>query len=246
MVRAGIGLSVEGTHAVKAALDVGRVIALTVESGRAENPLVSSIVAVARSSDVSVEYVDDVRPLAETTAPQGVVATATPLPTFTVKDLISRGSPPAVVVLDRVEDPRNLGAIARSALAAGVGGLVIAERRAAPLSGAAFKAAAGALEYLPVAVVGSIAGAVRDLRRLGLWAVGLDETAEKPLLGLGLLAEPVAVVLGAEGRGLSRLVRDRVDVLVGIPTSATMPSLNVSAAATLAVFEISRTRGRIT
>jgi 23S rRNA (guanosine2251-2'-O)-methyltransferase len=242
MVRAGIGLSVEGTHAVAAALRVGRVTALTVERGRADSSTVAALIALAKGAGVSVAYVDDVRPIAETTAPQGVVATTRPLPLLSLNDLVMRSSPAAIVVLDRVEDPRNVGAIARSAAAAGVTGLVVAERRAAPISAAAFKAAAGAFEDLSVAAVGSIGDAIRDLRKFGVWTVGLDEMGERSLFGLDLLAEPVGLVLGAEGKGLSRLVRDRVDLIVNIPTDPAMPTINVSAAATLAVFEITRAR----
>jgi 23S rRNA (guanosine2251-2'-O)-methyltransferase len=206
---------------------------------------VGEIAAAARHSGIPVDEVDDVRPLAGTTAPQGVVAEATPLPLWDLGTLVAADDPAAVLVLDRIEDPRNLGAVARSAVAAGVGCLVVAERRAAPLSPAAFKAAAGALEHLSVAVVGSIADAVRDLKSLGCWAVGLDAGGERSLFGCDLLAEPVALVLGAEGRGLSRLVRDRLDQIVHIPISPRLESLNVSAAATLAVFELARARGRI-
>ena len=246
MARAGIGHSVEGAHAVTAALRAGRVTALTVESARAEHEPLFSLISSAKEAGVTVSYVDDVRPLAATTAPQGVVAATTPLPLLALKDLVARTEPAAIVVLDRVEDPRNVGAIARSAVAAGVAGLVVPERRAAPISGAAFKAAAGAFEDLGVTVVGSIAEAIRDLQKLGVWAVGLDGRGERSLFDLDLLAAPVAMVVGSEGKGLSRLVRDRVDILVRIPTMASMPSLNVSAAATLAVFEMSRARRPIT
>ncbi len=246
MARTGIGDKVEGTHAVAAAVAAGRVIRLSVERSRLENPAVAAILVAAEAGGVVIEVVDDVGSRAGTTAPQGVVASARPLRPLTLAQLVALEDPPAVLVLDRVEDPRNVGAVARSAVAAGVAGLVVAERRAAPLSAAAFKAAAGAFENLAVAVVGSVADAVRDLRDLGLWTVGLDSAGERSLFGLDLLAEPVALVLGAEGPGLSRLVRDRLDLIVRIPIAPAMESLNVSAAATLAVFELSRARGRIT
>ena len=144
---------------------------------------------------------DDVRPLAGTTSPQGIVAEATPLPRLTLAELVAIDDPSAVLVLDRVEDPRNVGAAARSAVAAGVTAMVVARRRAAPLGAAAFKAAAGAFEDISIAVVSSIADAVGDLQQLGLWTVGLDSSGERSLFGLDLLGGPVAVVLGSEGRG---------------------------------------------
>jgi 23S rRNA (guanosine2251-2'-O)-methyltransferase len=116
-------------------------------------------------------------------------------------------------------------------------------RRAAPLSPAAFKSAAGALERLAVAVVGSIPDALASLRALGLWVVGLDQGAEQSLFGLQLLTEPVAVVVGAEGGGLSRLTARRCDLLVSVPMVSGSESLNASVSAALAVFEIMRVRG---
>ncbi len=147
------------------------------------------------------------------------------------------------MVLDRLEDPQNVGAVARSALAAGMSGMVVPSRRAAPLGATAFKAAAGALEELPVSI-SSTAQAVATLRRLGLWTVGLSAAAETSLFGLALLAEPVAVVVGAEGGGLSPLVEQRVDLCVRIPMPGPTESLNASVAAALAAFEIARIRGR--
>jgi 23S rRNA (guanosine2251-2'-O)-methyltransferase len=246
MAHAGIGDRLEGTHAVSAALRAGRVVHLTVERGRLDHRGVAAILATAAEKDIVVEIVDDVRPLAGTTAPQGVVARARPLAVRSLDELIGLDDPPAVLVLDRVEDPRNVGAVARSAVAAGIKALVVAERRAAPLSAAAFKAAAGAFEEIGIAVVGSIADGVRDLHRRGLWVVGLDAAAERPLFGLDLLTEPVALVVGAEGKGLSRLVTDRLDLAVRIPIAPQMESLNVSTAAALAAFELARVRGRIT
>ena len=244
MASAGIGDSLEGVHAVAAALDAGRVTSLTVEAHRVGKPPVARLVATARALGVPVSTTDDVRHLAATSAPQGVVASAIPIATRWVRDLVDGPEVPAVLVLDRVEDPRNVGAAARSAAAAGLTGLVVAQRRAAPLGAVAFKAAAGGLEHIPVAVVGSIADAVAELHRLGLWTIGLDTGGDQALFGLDLLAGPVALVLGSEGKGLSRLVSERVDVIASIPLADHTESLNVSAAATLAAFEVARSRGR--
>jgi 23S rRNA (guanosine2251-2'-O)-methyltransferase len=121
-------------------------------------------------------------------------------------------------------------------------GIVVSDKRAAPLQATAFKSAAGALERLRVCVHSSIADAVVRLQRAGVWVVGLSADAETPVFGLSLFTEPVAVVVGAEGSGLSRLVRDRSDMTVRIPMASSVESLNASAAATLAMFEVGRVR----
>jgi 23S rRNA (guanosine2251-2'-O)-methyltransferase len=156
---------------------------------------------------------------------------------------VAATDPPAVVVLDHLEDPRNVGAIARSMVASGTLGLVVSRRRGAPLGATAFKSAAGAFEHLTIAEVSSVAAAVDDLRRLGVWIVGLDAGGDRSLFGLDLFTEPVAIVIGAEGRGLGRLVAERVDVTASIPLAGPVESLNASVAAALAVFEIGRVRG---
>jgi 23S rRNA (guanosine2251-2'-O)-methyltransferase len=242
MALSGIGDRVEGLHAVRAAGRAGRVRELLVESGVRNRPDVAEVLQTVTEAGGRVRIVDDLTDLAETTAPQGLLARAVPIPTVRLDDLVERSSPPAVMVLDHLEDPRNVGAIARSALAAWMSGLVISSRRAAPLSAVAFKAAAGALEHLPVAVVSSVADSVERLRRRGLWTVGLSADGESSVFGLGLFAEPVALVVGAEGRGLSRLVSERADVLVRVPMNEAAEHLNASVAAAIAMFEIARVR----
>lgn len=238
MAPAGYGDRVEGLHAVAAAAAAGRVQRLLVERSRLRRAEVGAIVASLPSG--RVEEVDDVRPFASTEAPQGLVAECRPLASVPLESFTSER--PALLVLDHVEDPHNVGAVARSALAAGMTGMVVSARRAAPLSATAFKAAAGALETLPVAVVGSIPETLSRLHSLGVWTVGLDGNAESNLFGLELLAEPVALVLGAEGVGLRALVRKRCEVLASIPIAGDVESLNVSVAAALASFEVMRVR----
>ncbi len=241
MAPAGIGNRVEGLHAVAAAVAAGRVTRLDVARSRLRRPEVGEVVAAARAAGAEIREVEDVA--GETDAPQGLVAHARPLPQVSLDEALARTMPPALLVLDHLEDPRNVGAIARSAAAAGLGGIVVPTRRAAPLGATAFKAAAGALERLAVVTVSSIADAVADLKRRQVWTVGLDSGAATPLFGLGLLAEPVAVVVGAEGGGLGRLVAERCDVLASIPLAAGVESLNASVAAALAAFEVARARG---
>lgn len=236
MAPAGYGDRVEGIHAVTAAVAAGRVEKLFVETGRRSR--VEHILARVEASVVT--YVDDVRSMADTDAPQGVVARCRPIIPATLDDLA--GPAAAILVLDHIEDPHNVGAVARSARAAGSTGLVVSGRRAAPLSAAAFKAAAGALEDLPVAIVSSIPEALRRLKERGVWIVGLDAGGGRSLFGLDLLTEPVAVVVGAEGAGLAQLTRKRCDVVTSIPMVVGTESLNASVSAALASFEIMRVR----
>lgn len=243
MALAGIGTELEGIHAVEAAVQRGRVTEIFVERRRAESVDLGRILESARLQGIPVDVVDDVRPLAVTDAPQGVVAKARAISPLSIKSAAALVDAPALLVLDHIEDPRNIGAAARSAVAAGMTALVIPQRRSAPLGATAFKAAAGALEELPLVVVSSIADALKRLDQLDVWKVGLDGDATQSLLGLDLLDRPVAVCVGAEGRGLSRLVAERCDVLAHIPMVGETESLNVSVAAALACYEVARVRG---
>jgi len=234
MALAGIGTELEGIHAVEAALLHGRVQTLSVEQRRMDRPDLARIVRLAQSQGIPVTAVDDVRPFATTGAPQGVFARARPINPISVKDAVALSENPALLVLDHVEDPRNIGAAARSAVAAGMTALVVSQRRSAPIGATAFKAAAGALEDLPLVVVSSVADALKRLDQLDVWKVGLDGGGDTSLLGLDLLERPVAVCIGSEGEGLSKLVAERCDVLVYIPMVGGTESLNASVAAALA------------
>ncbi len=243
MALAGIGADLEGTHAVEAAIDAGRVRELIVERRRAGRDDVVRLISKAKSSGAHVTMVDDVRPLAATDAPQGVIARAVAIPTVRLDDAVHGSDLPALLVLDHVEDPRNIGAAARTAWAMGMTALVVSHRRSAPIGATAFKAAVGALEHVPVVAVSSIAEALSRLSKLDVWTVGLEGEAETSLLGLDLLSRPVALCIGAEGAGLSRLVAERCDVLARIPMVGGAESLNASVAASLACFEVARVRG---
>jgi 23S rRNA (guanosine2251-2'-O)-methyltransferase len=242
MAPAGIGDRVEGVHAVAAAVAAGRVRTLHVDRARLRHDDVAALVDSARRAGVAVEIEDDVRAMAATGAPQGVVAEARPIHPLDLADAVALADPPVVLVLDHLEDPRNVGAIARSARAAGVPAMVVPTRRAAPLGATAFKAAAGALEHVGVVPVSSIPETLKRLSRIGLWIVGLDGRATTSLWGFDLFTQPVALVVGAEGSGLHRLVAERCDALVRIPMDGATESLNASVAAGLAMFEVLRVR----
>lgn len=177
--------------------------------------------------------------LARGVAHQGVVALAPP---FKYQPLDAFADATLVVVLDGVTDPQNLGAIARNAEVAGADGLVLRERRSAHVTPAAEKASAGALSWLGVALVPNIARALGDLAAHGLWTVGLDAGGEAQMWSCPLLDERVALVVGAEGTGLSRLTCERVDARVAVPTRGRIDSLNAASATAVALFEVVRRR----
>jgi len=233
-----------GIHAVREALASGRALERILVARGRHGERVEELVRLARERGVPVRFEDRVQldRLAGREEHQGVVAVAAAKRAVSLEDLLTGPSSDALfVLLDGIEDPRNLGAIARSALAAGASGLVIAERRAAGLTDTASRAAAGALEHLPVARVGNMARAMEELKEAGWWLVGLDERAEKPHTEQDFTGR-VALVLGGEGKGLHDLVRKRCDFLVAIPTVGPVRSLNVSVAAGVVLFEAVRQR----
>ena len=147
-----------------------------------------------------------------------------------------------LVVVDGVTDPQNLGALLRSAECAGVTGVVLPRHRSAHVTPTVTKVAAGAVEHVSVAVVPGVPGTLQELERLGVWTVGLDERGSEPVFNLPLGDRPIALVIGAEGRGLAPLSRQRCDVLARIPLHGSIDSLNVSAAGAVAMFEVARQR----
>lgn len=151
---------------------------------------------------------------------------------------------PMIVALDGVTDPRNLGAIARSATAFGAHGLLIPSRRTAAVTGGAWKTSAGTLANLRVARASNLTAALREYREAGLFVVGLDGEGRTDIGDVSLLADPVVVVVGSEGKGLSRLVREQCDVLARIPMHAAAESLNAGVAAGVALYEVARHRSR--
>jgi len=181
--------------------------------------------------------------MAGTGAHQGVVAITSAKQYTDLDDVLAakRGQYSLVVVLDGVEDPHNLGAILRTADAAGADGVVIPERRAAGITGTGAKASAGASEYLPVAKVTNISRTLEDLKAKGLWIAGLDERGPQTYDKVDYNMD-CAIVLGAEGKGLHDLVKRKCDFLVSIPMLGKVPSLNVSVATGVMLYEVARQR----
>jgi 23S rRNA (guanosine2251-2'-O)-methyltransferase len=243
--RRDLGQQVEGRQAVRELLVAGRrkVHDLWLSTGAEDAPVVGEIATLAEAAGVRVRRVppDQIERRARTGAPQGLVAFAAPVPTADLDALLA--DPRAfLVALDGVTDPQNLGAVMRSAETAGATGVVLATHRAVGLTPAVAKAAAGALEYLPVTFVSGIPGALDRAKRAGVWCAGLDAGGDQSLYDLAVADAPLVLVLGAEGRGLSRLARTRCDVVASIPMYGHIASLNVSAAAAVACTEIARRR----
>jgi 23S rRNA (guanosine2251-2'-O)-methyltransferase len=211
------------------------------------SPQLDRIEELAAQRRVPVESVPRARldAQARTDAPQGVVALARPLDPVPLHDLCRPardGTPPFLLVAAGITDPRNLGALLRSAECAGVGGVVLPRHRSARLSATVTKTAAGAIEHLSFAVVGGVPTALQELRELGVWSIGLAGEADQSLYDLPLGDGPVALVVGSEEKGLAPLVRRRCDALVAIPQHGALPSLNVGVAGAVACFEVARQR----
>jgi 23S rRNA (guanosine2251-2'-O)-methyltransferase len=233
-----------GIHAVEEALAAGRALDRIVIARGRHGTRMDEIVQRARSRGVPVRFEDRLQldRLAGTREHQGVVALAAAKSAVGLEDLLKAKSERGLIVLlDGIEDPQNLGAIVRTALASGADGVVIPERRAAGLTDSVARASAGALEHLPVARVKNLARAMEQLKEAGYWLVGLDERASKRYTEVQFTGA-TGIVLGGEGQGLHELTRKHCDFLVFIPTTGPVRSLNVSVAAGVVLFEAVRQR----
>lgn len=245
----GIGGSqIEGRQAVRELLiaQKRRVIEIWVSDEIEDNPIIDDIVDLASAQRVPLRRVKrkDIDRDARSEAPQGILAKAEPIAEFDLGELLrDTKSPQFYVAVDGVTDPGNLGAILRCCDGAGVSGVILPRHRAVHITPTAAKSAAGAAEYVPMCVVGGLPTALQQMKDAGVWVIGLDDSADRSIFEMGsLVRESVCVVLGAEGAGLSRLVRERCDVLVSIPMFGALSSLNVSVAAALATYEVVRAR----
>ena len=236
-----------GAHPVLEALRAGTVQRVLLAEGRSRSAVVEELLQEAARQAVPVRSVNP-RELARH-APaqntQGVVAAVRRPPTIPLAELLAVASSeehvPLLLVLDQIQDPQNLGAILRTADAARVDGVVLPQRRSAPLSGVAAKTSAGAIHHLPIAEVSNLARALQEVRDRGIWTVGLDESADLTAYDVDL-SVPLAVVVGSEGTGLRRLTRDHCDLIVSLPMAGRVASLNASVAAGIALYEVVRQR----
>lgn len=234
-----------GVNPVMEALRAGRVRRLRV--GPRSDQRVADAIALAQKRGVSIERVDGrlLERDARGAVHQGLVAEVDAPQEYTPADLVAAAAPdPALlVVLDGVEDPHNVGAILRTVDAAGAHGVIRQARRAASLDGVVAKASAGAVASVRVATVVNIARALEELKAANVWVVGLADAAQERYEDVDLTV-PSAIVLGAEGSGMRRLVRDRCDRVVALPMCGSVGSLNVSVAAGIMLYEAVRQRGK--
>ena len=234
-----------GLNPVLEALRQQRVRRLRI--GARADRRIEELVALARAQNVHIERVDmsALERVARGGVHQGVVADVEAPRDYGIGELVAATAPetPLLVVLDGVEDPHNVGAILRTVDAAGAHGIVRQERHSASLDGIVAKASAGAVSSVRIATVVNVARAVEELKAAGVWTIGLAGDAPDPYDAIDLTL-PTAFVLGAEGTGLRRLVRDRCDRLASIPMHGAVQSLNVSVAAGVVLFEAARQRAR--
>jgi 23S rRNA (guanosine2251-2'-O)-methyltransferase len=235
-----------GRNPVLEALRAGRrARKLVIASGLQSDPRLAEILDRAAAAGIPVEETSRRRldDIAHTEHHQGVAGYFHGRPPLTLRQLLERARHPALfLVCDGIQDPQNLGALARCADAVGADGLILPRDRSVGVTPAAVKASAGALEHVPVAVVPNLASALTELGRAGIWRVGL--TADAPTRYDEVdYRQPVAIVVGAEGEGLRRLTRERCDVLVHLPMLGHVASLNAAVAGGLLLYEVARQRG---
>jgi 23S rRNA (guanosine2251-2'-O)-methyltransferase len=242
---------VVGLHPVRELLRAGRAVrGIAIADGRSDSAVLDELLTLARERGVRVQRVDrdDLDGRAEGLVHQGVVATAPAFPYADLDQVLARcdaaGVAPLLVALDGVTDPHNLGSIARTAEAIGAHAVLVPTRRAAPVTAVAEKAAAGALAHLPVVRVTNLVRTLQSIADRPVWSLGLDADAEIELADSTLAAEPVVLVIGAEGAGLARLTRDTCAQLVKLPMRGQLGSLNASVAAAVALYTLDAARTR--
>lgn len=236
-----------GRNAVTEALKSGRGInKLWIASGDREG-FVSEIAALAKERGIVVQYVEraKIEALAGGHRHQGVLAYVAPVPYAELDDILKaaeeKGEAPFLVLLDELEDPHNLGALLRTADATGVHGILIPKRRSVSLNATVAKTSAGAVEYVPVARIGNIAQTLKKLKEKGFWVAGADMDGEKAYYEADLTG-PLVLVVGSEGRGMSRLTKEACDFIVSMPMVGRINSLNASVAGSILMYESMRQR----
>lgn len=230
------------TELLKSDRDIDKILIAKDSTGS-----ITKIRAMASERNIPVQVVErsKLNEICENTTHQGVVAIAAAHNYSTLEDILelaeTRGEKPFVVILDGITDPHNLGAILRTANAAGAHGVVIPKRRSSGLNETVAKTSAGAIEYTPVAKVSNLASAIDQLKEKGLWIYGTHQDAKENYTEIDF-SGGVGIVIGSEGEGISRIVKEKCDFLIGIPMKGEINSLNASVAAALVMYEVSRGR----
>ena len=237
---------IEGRNAVLEAFRSGKCVDKLFVLDRCQDGPVRTIIREARKKDTIINFVQKERldQLSETGAHQGVIAQVAAYEYSTVEDILKKakekGEPPFIFLLDDIEDPHNLGAIIRTANLAGAHGVIIPKNRAAGLTATVARTSAGALNYTPVAKVTNLAKTIEDLKKEGLWFVCAD-MGGTTMYDLDLKG-PIGLVIGNEGEGVGRLVKEKCDMVASIPMKGDIDSLNASVAAGVLAYEIVRQR----
>lgn len=237
----------EGRNSVLEALRSGRSINRVLVSKGEKEGSIKQIIALARQKRIVIQEIDRSRldAMSETGSHQGVIALVAAKEYVDVDDILKAaadsGRPPFIVILDEITDPNNLGSILRTSNAAGVHGVIIPKRRAIGLTSAVSKASAGAVEYVPVARVTNLVQTIEYLKKQNIWVAGTDAAAGKPYFDCDLTGG-IALVIGSEGEGMGRLVREACDFTVRIPMAGEISSLNAAVAGAVVLYEIVRQR----
>lgn len=236
-----------GRNAVLEALKSERSInKLFVQQGQSTGSI-RELIALARDKKIIIEEVSisKLNALVKDVKHQGVVATVAPVAYAELEDVLAlakaKDQPPFLILLDELQDPQNVGAILRTANIAGAHGVLITKRRSCPLTGTVAKISAGAIEHTPVVQIGNVAQTLEQLQKQGLWVVGADMDGAADYFASDLTG-PIVLVIGGEGKGLGRLVKEKCDILVKIPMFGQITSLNASVACGILAFDIVRQR----
>jgi len=236
-----------GRNSVMEALKSGRSINKVLIAKGERQGSIKEVIALAKENRLIIQEVE-MKKLDEITKGlrhQGVLVYASPVEYVEIEDILQKandlGQPPFIVLLDELEDPHNLGAILRTADAAGVHGVLIPKRRSCPLSATVAKTSAGAVEYVPVARIGNVAQTIKELKKMGMWVVGADMDGDKTYYEADLTGALV-LVIGSEGKGIGRLIKEQCDFLVQIPMCGKINSLNASVAGSILMFESAKQR----
>jgi len=240
---------IAGKNPVLEALRAGRTINKILLAKGNDDKANQEIINLTTAKGIPIQWVSRqlIEQKAETKAHQGVLAFVSPITYVEIEDILSlaqaRGQDPFILILDHLEDPHNLGAILRTAEAAGVHGVVIPKRRGVSVNTTVSKTSAGAVEYVPIARVTNLVQTMEKLKQAGCWIVGTDQDAREEYYKADLTG-PLAIVVGSEGKGISRLVKEKCDFTVKIPMAGKINSLNASVAASIIMFEVYRQRGQ--
>lgn len=239
--------TIEGRNPIYEAVCAGLPIEKIYISNRAFGSQIDKIIAAAKERGVPFKAVlpERIDELAKTEANQGVVAVCAEISYSSIEDILNRakekGESPFVIIADEITDPHNLGAIIRTANAVGAHGVIVPKNRSAGVSPVVFKTSAGAAAYTPVARVGNLTQAMNELKKNGLWITGADMAGEQEMCQADLTG-PLAIVVGSEGKGITKKIRDNCDFFVRIPMVGEINSLNASVAAAVLMYEALRQR----